>query len=388
MNLFFPSLAIAFLLAALTTVGAQPPDRAAIKLVPYARGLLQPTHINHAGDRSNRLFVTEQKGRVMLVKEGAVLPEPFLDIRNRVSCCGERGLLSVVFPPGFAGKRYFYVNYTDREGDTVIARYRVTSNPDRADPQSEEILLKVEQPYPNHNGGQMAFGPDGFLYIGMGDGGSAGDPQGNGQDPGTLLGKLLRIDVETGMKPYAVPSGNPFIKQKEWRPEIWVYGLRNPWRFSFDRKTGDLYIADVGQNRYEEIDFQPAASGGGENYGWNIMEGAHCFRGVKCQTAGLTLPVAEYPLQDGNCSAIGGMVYRGKLHPALEGIYFFADYCSGRIWSLERVNGKWDMQLLLDTEYAVSTFGEDEQGELYVGDHKSGAIYRITAATKKRNAQR
>jgi len=336
----------------------------------------KPTHIAHAGDGSARLFITEQKGRILIVKGGGLLPELFLDIRDRVGCCGERGLLSVAFPPGFREKRHFYVNYTDRSGDTVVARYRLTKDADRADPASEEIVLKIQQPFANHNGGQLAFGPDGYLYIGMGDGGSANDPYGNGQKMRTLLGKLLRIDVESGARPYAVPPSNPFVGKSGVRPEIWASGLRNPWRFSFDRATGDLYIADVGQNKHEEVNVQAASSKGGENYGWNIMEGTHCFRAKTCEQAGLTLPKAEYG-HDQGCSVTGGMVYRGTAFPLLRGVYFYGDYCSGRIWGLRKNDGRWSAVGAADTTIAISTFGENEAGEVYVADYRSGGIFRL-----------
>jgi len=336
----------------------------------------KPTHVTHAADGSGRLFITEQEGRIMIVKDGVLLSAPFLDIRGRVSCCGERGLLSVAFPPAFREKRYFYVNYTDTAGDTKVARYRVTKDADRADPASEEIVLTVQQPYANHNGGQLAFGPDGYLYIGMGDGGSANDPQGNGQKMSTLLGKLLRIDVESGGRPYAVPPSNPFAGKQEVRPEIWASGLRNPWRFSFDRATGDLFIADVGQNRLEEVNVQPASSKGGENYGWNILEGSRCLRSKTCDTTRLVMPVAEYG-HDRGCSVTGGMVYRGKALPHLQGTYVYGDYCSGRIWGMRRENGRWTSIELADTRLSISTFGEDEAGEVYVADHAKGGIYRL-----------
>ena len=341
----------------------------------------QPTHVTHAGDGSGRLFVTEQKGRILIVRGNTLLKKPFLDIRSRVGCCGEQGLLSVAFPPGYKRKRHFYVNYTNRSGDTVVARYRVTARQDIADPVSEEILLTIDQPYANHNGGQLAFGPDGYLYIGMGDGGSAGDPRKNGQKKSSLLGKLLRIDVESGGKEYAIPKDNPFAREKGYRPEIWALGLRNPWRFSFDRKTGDLYIADVGQNEYEEIHFQPASSNGGENYGWNIMEGGHCYRARTCSTDGLVLPIAEYDHSEG-CSITGGMVYRGRAYPSLRGMYLYGDYCSGRIWGLRRSGAAWEKALLIDTSIDISTFGEDEAGNVYVADHGEGRVYSIEAVAK------
>jgi glucose/arabinose dehydrogenase len=353
-------------------------------LTPYLTGLSAPVHITHAGDGTGRLFVVEQAGRIRLVKNDVVQPAPFLDISARVSCCGERGLLSVAFPPDYAGKGHFYVNYTDLSGNTVVARYRVTADPDVADPASEQVVLPVPQPYSNHNGGQLAFGPqDGYLYIGMGDGGSGGDPQNRAQNPLELLGKLLRIDVETGSPvTYTIPAGNPFAAQPGYRPEIWALGLRNPWRFAFDRTTGDLYIGDVGQNQYEEVDFQPASSGGGENYGWRIMEGFQCYGSSNCTQTGLTLPVTAYDHGLG-CSISGGMVYRGQTYAALQGIYLYADYCSGRIWGLRRVAGAWQSQLLLDATFGISTFGEDEAGEIYAAAYWDGTIYRIGGAATR-----
>ncbi len=339
----------------------------------------KPTHITHAGDGSGRLFIVEQEGRVLVVKSGRLREEPFLDIRDRVGCCGERGLLSIAFPPNHRKTGRFYVHYTDRKGDTVVARYRVSKDPERADRAGEEVLLRVEQPFANHNGGQLAFGPDGHLYIGLGDGGAANDPFGNGQKLTTLLGKILRIDVEAGKTPYTVPQTNPFVGRTGALPEIWAYGLRNPWRFSFDRKTGDLFIADVGQNKYEEINVQPAGSRGGENYGWNIMEAAHCFRGRSCDRAGLALPAAEYD-HDQGCSVTGGMVYRGAAFPALAGTYLYGDYCSGRIWGMRRSGDRRPSTLLADTDLSISTFGEDEAGELYVADHGSGRVHPLRAA--------
>lgn len=347
-----------------------------ITLTRKAGGFDKPTHIANAGDKSNRLFVVEQEGRIVLLRNFVSVKTPFLDITDRVGCCGERGLLSVAFPGGYADKRYFYVNYTDRSGDTVVARFRLSSDPDRADPKSEERVLFVKQPFANHNGGQLAFGPDGFLYIGMGDGGLAGDPFRNGQKPDSLLGKMLRIDVESGTRPYAVPPGNPFITAKGHRPEIWATGMRNPWRFSFDRKTGDLFIADVGQNKYEEVNFQPATSRGGENYGWNRMEGAHCYGAKTCGRTGLTLPVAEYG-HDVGCSVTGGAVYRAKEFRHLQGVYLYADYCSGRIWGLRRLGSEWQSKELLNTGRAITTFGEDEDGNLYLADHREGAMYKV-----------
>lgn len=308
------------------------------------------------------------------MKNGAVLAVPFLNITGKVqSRGGEQGLFSIAFPPGYATKSYFYVNYTDRSGvgNTAVARYPLSQNPDVANAAGEAVLLSVTQPFTNHNGGQLAFGPDGFLYVGMGDGGSSGDPMRNGQTVTALLGKLLRIDVESGVVPYAVPIGNPFAT------EVWAYGLRNPWRFSFDRATGDLYIADVGQNQYEEVNVQPATSKGGENYGWNIMEGLHCFADAGCSQAGLTLPVAEYDHSNGDCSITGGFVYRGLQFPTLQGIYFYGDLCSGRIWGLRRSDTGWESSILLESQLQISSFGEDEAGNVYVADFGTGDLYRL-----------
>ena len=349
------------------------------QLVPELRvaGLDLPVHVTHAGDGSGRLFVVEQRGRVRLVENGVLQPTPFLDITARVGCCGERGLLSVAFPPGFATKRLFYVNYTDRTGSTVVARYRVSDDPDLADPGSEQVVLTVSQPFANHNGGQLAFGPDGYLYVGMGDGGGAGDPQDNGQRRDTLLGKLLRLDVESGQVPYAVPTDNPFRAGAGWRPEIWALGLRNPWRFSFDRSTGDLWIADVGQSSYEEVNFQPAGDPGGRNYGWRVMEGAHCSNPDPCTSAGLTLPVAEYGRADG-CSVTGGHVYRGARWPRMQGVYLYGDYCSGRIWGVRRNGPAFENALLFDSPFTITTFGEGEDGSVYVADYTRGELHVLT----------
>ena len=356
---------------------SDPPD---IILNLYGSGFTSPVHITHADDGSGRLFVVEQPGRVRIIKDGGTLAAPFLDISDRVSCCGERGLLSVAFPPEFSIKGHFYVDYTNLAGDTVVARYQISANPDVADASTEETLLIIDQPFANHNGGQLAFGPDGYLYVGMGDGGSSGDRFNNGQNTNVLLGKLLRIDVEAGITPYAIPATNPYRMRTGYQPEIWALGLRNPWRFSFDRLTGDLYIGDVGQNLYEEIDFQPAASAGGENYGWRIMEGLHCFDPIGCDSSGLTLPVIEYDHSQGGCSITGGGVYRGGFYPNLFGFYLYSDYCTGRIWGLKRNGDLWQNQLLVDTPYTITSFGEDEAGTLYFSDSSNGDIYRLTDA--------
>jgi uncharacterized protein (TIGR03437 family) len=367
---------IALALATLSALGQE------IALTRVATGLTAPTDLQNAGDGSNRLFVVEQSGIIRVLKNGVLNPDPFLDIRDKTHAGGERGLLGLAFPPGFAAKQRFYVNYTDLNGNTTIAQYRVTSNSDVADPASEIVLMTIAQPYANHNGGCLRFGPDGYLYVGMGDGGNAGDPQGNGQNRASLLGKLLRLDVETDPGRIVIPATNPFIGNSAARPEIWALGLRNPWRFSFDRATGDLWIADVGQDRYEEIDLQPAGSRGGENYGWNTMEGAHCFSAT-CSTDGLTLPVFEYPHTDG-CSITGGSVYRGAAAPGLRGTYVYGDYCSGRIWGLQRQANTYLNRLLIASAMNISTFGEDEAGELYVANAKDGSIYRIEGSAAPR----
>jgi glucose/sorbosone dehydrogenase len=378
-QLFRSLLALCLLfLAGVAVAGAQ----AWPYLTPtrVAGGFDLPVHVTHAGDGSGRLFVVEQRGRIRILNGGVPLATPFLDIVSRVTCCGEMGLLSVAFPPGYAGKGYFYVDYTttiNNQLKSVVARYHLTGNPDVADPNSEEVVLTVDQPFANHNGGQLAFGPDGFLYVSLGDGGSAGDPGNRAQNPGELLGKILRIDVESGVAPYAVPSTNPFVGVAGYRPEIWALGLRNPWRLSFDRLKGDLWIGDVGQGAWEEIDFQPAASIGGENYGWRVMEGAHCFNpSTGCNQTGLVLPVAEYSHGVG-CSVTGGMVHRNAAEAALDGIYFFGDYCSGRIWGLRPAGPGWQVKLLLDSPFNISSFGEDEAGRLYLADLASGTVYRL-----------
>jgi glucose/arabinose dehydrogenase len=359
----------------------------ALELQLITAGLERPTHAIHAGDGSGRLFVVEKAGRIVIVRDGTLQAAPFLDISDRVNALGsEQGLLSVAFPPDYASKGYFYVNYTDSDGDTVVARYRLAGadTPDQADPASEQVLLRVTQPYGNHNGGQIAFGPDGFLYIGMGDGGAAGDPQNYAQRPGELLGSMLRIDVETNPDEatYLVPPDNPFVDDPDYAPETWATGVRNPWRFSFDTATGDMYMADVGQNELEEINVQPA-SGGGENYGWRCFEGTaeFDFSAPPCDDPAfretLTMPVAEYS-HDLGCSVTGGFVYRGEAYPALQGIYFYADYCSGRVWGMRQAGDTWETAQLLNTDYRIATFGADEAGRVYILSIGSGELLELT----------
>ncbi|HQQ76518.1 MAG TPA: PQQ-dependent sugar dehydrogenase [Thermoanaerobaculia bacterium] len=349
-----------------------------VALTRVTTGFASPTQVTSAGDGSGRLFVVEQRGLVRIVKDGAVLPAPFLDIRDRVSCCGERGLLSIAFEPGRGPKTRFWANYTDLAGNTQVSRFSFSG--DAAFASTEVKILSVGQPFANHNGGQLAFGPDGYLYVGMGDGGSGGDPLNNGQSLGTLLGKILRVDVLGGTVPYAIPPSNPFIGSSTARPEIWAYGLRNPWRFSFDRKTGDLFIGDVGQGAWEEVDFQAAGFAGGANYGWRVTEGAHCYNPPSgCVTTGMTPPVAEYSHANG-CSITGGFVYRGRDFARLGGIYFYADYCSGRVWGLRRGATGWETAELLRPGYAFTSFGESDDGELLAVDGSSGTLYRLVDA--------
>ncbi len=352
----------------------------ALQLQLVTNNLFRPVAITHAGDGSGRLFITEQNGRIRVWDGTQLLPTPFLSISPLVSCCGERGLLSVAFHPGYETNGLFYVNYT-RSGDgaTVIARYSVSTTNANIANTNATILLTIPQPFSNHNGGQLQFGPDGYLYIGMGDGGDAEDPQNNGQRLDTLLGKMLRIDVD-GAAPYAIPPDNPFVGVAGALPEIWSYGLRNPWRFSFDRLTGDLFIGDVGQYAYEEINFQPAGSPGGENYGWRLMEGFHCFNPTNnCNDGSLTLPILEYSHSLGN-AVTGGYRYRGAQMPQFSGTYFYGDYGAGRIWGATNNGATWTTTELTNTAFLVSTFGEDEQGELYITHYATnGALYRIAA---------
>jgi len=355
------------------------PPRVAIE--PFAALPEEITYLTHAGDGSGRIFLVSKAGRIWVVEDGDIRRTPFLDISDIVdSAQSERGLLSVAFDPDFANNGEFYVNFSSKQGDgdTVIARYR-TEDFQAADPATGVEILRIDQPAANHNGGQLQFGPDGYLYIGMGDGGAAGDPWDNAENLQVLLGKMLRIKV-SGEETYAIPATNPFLGQDDVRPEIWAYGLRNPWRFSFDRATGDLYIADVGQNLWEEIDFQPADSPGGEHYGWNTMEGNHCFDPPEgCDTSGKVLPVWEYQHPEG-CSVTGGYVYRGETFPQLQGIYFYADFCSGRIYALQRdANGGWQSQPVLETGLNIASFGEDEAGELYVLD-LGGEVFHLVSA--------
>lgn len=364
------------------TVQPTPPPLEEIGPLPeiglrlVASHLEQPTYVTHAGDGSNRLFVLERRGKIRLIENGRLQAEPFLDLTNIVNSDNniEQGLLGLAFHPDFTNDRRFFVYYTNQDDDTVLASYRVTPDLSQVDPDSAEILLTINQPFTVHNGGQLVFGPDGYLYIGVGEGGLSKNP-----GPDSLLGKILRLDIDSA-EPYDIPEDNPFASNSEYRPEIWAVGMRNPWRFSFDRLTGDLYIADVGENFFEEIDFEQAGSAGGFNYGWPVMEGNHCYRSNICNQTGLTPPIAEHQHLGGNCSVTGGYVYRGTQFPALEGLYFYSDYCSGKIWALRP---GYAPEQFMDTILIVSSFGEDEAGELYLVGFYQGHIYQLVVPSQE-----
>jgi glucose/arabinose dehydrogenase len=363
---------------AATESPAQSSSEGTIRLQQIGDRFRNPVYLTSPANDS-RLFVVEQAGRIRIVKDGSTLQQPYLDISERVRSGGEQGLLSMAFHPDYRNNGFFFVNFTDRSGDTRVERFRVSSNPDVADGSSSKLVIGIDQPYSNHNGGLVMFGPDGMLYIGMGDGGSGGDPHRNGQSRNALLGKILRLDVTRG-DPYSIPPGNPFAGGSGGKPEIWAMGMRNPWRFAFDRSAGLLYIADVGQNQYEEINVEPA-SRAGLNYGWNIMEGDHCYRDDGCNRDGLVLPKITFDHSDGACSVTGGFVYRGGAIPALAGHYFYSDYCAGWLRSFRFANGSvtdrrsWTVS---DLGHVVS-FGEDSSGELYILT-ESGRVMKIIGA--------
>lgn len=339
------------------------PDNYTWQLI--ASGLDRPVDIQPDG--SGRLFVVEKPGHIHIIENGQLIGTPFLNIEDRVNdSSNEMGLLGLAFHPDHAQNGYFFVNYTGSGGDTFISRFQVSGDPSIANPSSEVNLLRIGQPFPNHNGGGLDFGPEGYLYAGLGDGGAGGDPFGNGQKTDILLGKILRLDVDSA-EPYAVPADNPFGN------EIWAYGLRNPWRISFDMLTGDLYIGDVGQGTYEEIDHLPAGSPGGTNFGWDFREGAHEFEGNA--PAGLTDPIAEYSHAEGGCSVTGGYVYRGSMSE-WNAIYLYGDYCTGFIWGLIKSNGGWQVQRLFDTDVRITSFGQDDAGEVYLIDD-AGGVYNL-----------
>ena len=342
-------------------------------------GVTSPTTIaatTVSGDK--RLFVTQQAGQIRLIDAtGKLQDKPFLDVSDKLNGVGEAGLLGLAFDPNYQKNGYFFVNYVDKDFNTVIARYSRSSDADAADPASAKLVLTLKQPYPNHNGGDLLFGPDGYLYAPLGDGGSGGDPENRSQDKSTLFGKILRLDVDKG-DPYAIPASNPFAKETGSRPEIWAYGLRNPWRVSFDKKTGDLYIADVGQGKTEEIDVQKASSKGGENYGWRCYEGDQPYNADGCKSAdNYVAPVLEYAHEQGRCSVTGGYVYRGSRYRALQGKYFYSDFCTGQLFFASETRGKWASTEAAKTPYQISTFGEAGDGELYLADYKTGSIYHV-----------
>jgi glucose/arabinose dehydrogenase len=339
---------------------------------------VHPVYLTYPPGDSARLFVVEQDGRIMIIRRDTTLARPFLDIRGKINNGGEEGLLSLAFHPDYASNSRFYVYFTNDAGDLRVVRYLISSDPDSAIETSADTILKIAHPgQSNHNGGQLQFGPDGKLWVAIGDGGGGGDPDDNGQDKHALLGKLLRLDVD-GTSGYTIPSDNPGASDTSFAPEIWAYGLRNPWRFSFDRQTGDLYIADVGQGAWEEVNVATvtAQRGKGANYGWNIMEGSHCYPADPCTSVG-TLPTIEYPHTNGACSISGGYVYRGSAVPILAGHFVYADYCTGNVGSFKypsTAKVDWSPQLRPGT--GVSSFGQDIRGELYILQ-LNGPVWRI-----------
>lgn len=364
-----------------TTTPPPPSGTPSIALTPFVSGLSSPIDFQTPDDGSGRIFIVQQSGTIRIVSGGSLLTTPFLDITSKVNFdSAEQGLLGLAFHPNYSQNKLFYLNYDRLSGgqmQTVIAEYQLSADPNAADPASERILLTVNQPFPNHKGGQMAFGPDGFLYIAFGDGGGGGDPQGNGQNRQTLLGKIVRIGVDppfsTGLQ-YAIPADNPFVGTSD-RGEIFAYGFRNPWRFSFERGATRLFVADVGQDKFEEVDLVEK----GLNYGWNTMEGAHCFNPSSgCSMTGLTLPIAEYDHNEG-ATVIGGYVYHGTAISGLAGAYVFGDFGNGRIYQLTESSGTWTRTLLLSSGHNMSAFGQDASGELYVVDYVNGSVFKITA---------
>ena len=360
--------------------GSTPPsDEIVVGLREVYGGLRRPTHLTNAGDGSKRLFVSELAGRVRVATDSGVLSEPFLDLQHLVaSGAGEQGFFGTVFHPRFPADKRVFVAYTRRpDGAYVLESFSVSDDVNRVDPASRQTLLVVEQPSALHNGGGLAFGPDGYLYVGLGDGGPGGDPNEYAQNPTVLLGKILRLDVDVGTG-YAIPPDNPFVGLEGHRPEIWALGLRNPWRLEFDPLTGDMFIGDVGSGNWEEIDVQAGGSAGGQNYGWPIMEGSSCWPPTRsCDTEGFTSPATTYS-HDFGCSVSGGHVYRGNLSPAAAGSYLYADWCSGNIWLMRR-NGSdvWSSTIIRETDLVITSFGVDEAGELYVVDFYNGRIYRL-----------
>ena len=352
--------------------GSKISEEPRLSLQSIMTGLDTPVYLTHAGDESNRLFVVLRKGPILIYENGVLLETPFLDLTGRVGLVGEQGLLGLAFHPDYESNGVFFVHYTDTSGDTVVSQYQVSMNPNLADSSSETVVFTAEQPHQNHNGGQIEFGPDGYLYIALGDGGRSGDQFGNAQNLTTTLGAVLRIDV--GTQPYSIPNDNPFVGQSGVAEEIFAYGLRNPWRFSFDRQTGDLYVADVGQGRLEEVNLVTS----GKNFGWPTMEGSECFNADTCDKSELSEPIAEYLHEEGATAIIGGYVYRGTKYPALVGKYFFADFTAGKIWMLEQIDTNlWQRTLVYRGQSLfLSSMGEGEDGELYAVDI-TGTVYSL-----------
>jgi glucose/arabinose dehydrogenase len=378
-SLFISPVALGITLAPLHITAAQGTAAPAISFEPVFDGLDKPVGYIDANDGSGRFFIVEQRGRVLVSDGGELLETPFLNINTMISTGSEQGLLSIALDPGFAGNGRVFVSYTDTEGDSQIVRYSVSdSDANQLDPDSAMTILSLDQPYQNHNGGNILFGPDGYLYIGFGDGGSLGDPEGRAQNPSILFAKILRIDVSGNQKPYGIPADNPFVDDPSFAPETFAWGFRNPWRFSFDRETGDLWIGDVGQNTIEEIDLIPAGTSG-QNFGWPIREGNECYSSDSCDDTGLTPPGVQYT-HDYGCSVTGGFIYRGSTIPDLAGTYLFADYCSGYLWGLvPDSKGSYSVTDMLETGMNPSSFAQDASGELYLLD-LTGTIYRIVAA--------
>lgn len=355
------------------------PPVTAVTLTPISDGLSLPVAVTHAGDE--RLFIAEQHGAIRIVQDGELLPQPFLDVRDRLAIDGsERGLLGLAFHPDYQENGRFFIIYTNVDGDTELTQFTVDpDDPNRADPQSGQIVLFVPQPFGNHNGGPLTFAPDGALIVGMGDGGAVGDPYDNAQDPGTLPGSLLRLNVDA--LPYTIPPDNPFVDDRRQRGEVWMIGLRNPWGISFDAATGDLYVVDAGQSGAEEVNFVAAGSPAGVNFGWPIREGYDCYEAETCASAGLLPPIFAYDHSQG-CAIVGGAVYRGQRFPALHGRYFFSDFCAGTIWSLAyRGDGEWERTAVYDAAAPISAFGQDVNGELLALTYRPGALWRIEAGS-------
>lgn len=349
-----------------------------IQLALFSTGVPKPTAIVSTGLSSDRrLFILDQDGLIRIVgADGSVATAPFLDLSKQVLSNGEMGLLGLAFSPHYQQDGYFFVDYIDTSQNSVIARYHVSNDPDVADAASGQTLLTLKQPYVNHNGGDLNFGPDGYLYVTFGDGGSAGDPQDRAQNLDVLFGKILRLDVS--QVPYKIPATNPFASRADAAKEVWDYGLRNPWKISFDKATGDLYIADVGQGDREEIDVETAGGKGGVNYGWRCYEGTRDYNLAGCQARqNYTFPVVDYDHSDNRCAITGGYVYRGTQAPSMLGTYFYADYCGGQVYSLQKQNSAWKTQLEVQTPYKISAFGQDSRGELYLADYSTGALYRL-----------